>query len=343
MGHYDHDEDEYGNEYRGSHRDRFSKLKKKLRLFGCGCITILLILTVLVLVGTFTGVKNWIMPAVSGLVARIPKEIPLPAELRQALPSGLLKLTPQEQIQLGREVAKQEGIDQKAFPVPAIDVIAGRMVKALPRQYRGPQGSGWEWRVQAVRTTEGMVNAIALPGGKIYLYDGLLKLAKNDPDQIALVVGHEMAHVVEEHTAEQLRTAGLLQSAVDLMGSNAEGGQGEGQTAEMMRVLATKLGKQIVSMQLSQSAEFQADALGLQFMRDAGYNPKKGLLILERMAQLAQSRGAGNPVLGRIFSTHPPMPERLQRLRKAIALHEPAPPANGSVAPTGSQAMPATR
>lgn len=100
----------------------------------------------------------------------------------------------------------------------------------------------------------------------------------------------------------------------------------DGQTAEMMHALATKLGKQIVSMQLSQSAEYQADALGLQFMRDAGYDPKKGLLILERMDQLAQSRGAGNPVLGRIFSTHPPMPERLQRLRKAIALHEPGHP-----------------
>jgi predicted Zn-dependent protease len=318
MGHHDHDDDEYDDDYRGYHRDRFSKLKKKLRLFGCGCITILLILTVLVLVGTVTGVKNWIMPAVRGLTARIPKEIPLPAELRQALPSGVLNLTPQEQIQLGREVANKEGIDQNAFTNSAIDAVAGRMVKALPNQYRGPQGSGWEWRFQGIRTTEGMVNAIALPGGKVYIYDGLLKLAKNDPDQIALVMGHEMAHVVEEHSAEQLRTAGLLQSAVDLIGGTAEGGQGEGQSSEMMRALATKLGKQIVSMQLSQSAEFQADALGLQFMRAAGYIPNKGLRILERMDQLAQSRGAGSPILGRIFSTHPPMQVRIQRLRDKI-------------------------
>ncbi|HEY3378002.1 MAG TPA: M48 family metallopeptidase [Armatimonadota bacterium] len=319
MGHHDHNEHEYDDDYRGSHRYHPKKLKKKLRLFGCGCVTLLLILTVLVLVGTVTGVKHWVMPGVSGLVARLPKDLPLPEGMRMpALPPGLRKLTPQEQIALGREVVKQEGLDQKAFATPILDVVVGRMITALPNQYRGPQGSGWEWRVQAVRTTEGMVNAIALPGGKIYLYDGLLKLAKDDPDQSAMVVGHEMAHVVEEHTAEQLRTAGLLQTAVDLIGSNGEVGQGEGQSAEMMRAFATKFGKQLVSMQLSQSAEFQADALGAQFMRDAGYDPKKGLRILERMDQLAQSGGAGNPILGRIFSTHPPMQVRIQRLREQI-------------------------
>lgn len=320
MGHHAYDEDEYDDDSRGHHRDHASKRKKTLRLLGCGCITVLLILTVLVVVGTVTGVKNWIMPAVRDLTARIPGEISLPSELRQALPAGVLKLTPREQIQLGREVARQEGMDQNAFATPVIDAVAGRMVQALPNQYRGPQGSGWEWRFQAVRTAEGMVNAIALPGGQIYLYDGLLTLANDDPDQLALVMGHEMAHVVEEHSAEQLRTAGLLQAAADWIGSNGEGGQGEGQSTEMIRAVATKLGKQIVGMQLSQAAEYQADALGLQFMREAGYDPKAGLRVLERMDRLAQSRGAGTPVAGRIFSTHPPLSTRLQRLRAQIAV-----------------------
>ena len=313
MGHYEYDDDDH---YRL--RKHVKRFKKKLRLIGCGCVAVVLFFTILIGVGLFTGVK-WLAPAVSGLVSRLPKEIPLPEGIRMpALPPGLLKLTPQEQIQLGREVAKQEGLDQQAFATSALDTVAGRMIKALPNQYRGPQGNGWEWRIQAVRTAAGTVNAIALPGGKIYLYDGLMKLAKDDPDQIAMVVGHEMAHVVEEHSAEQLRTAGLLQSAVDLIGSNAEGGQGEGQSAEMMRALATKLGKQLVSMQLSQSAEFHADALGLQFMREAGYDPKKGLRVLERMDQLAKSRGAGNPIIGRMFSTHPPMQERIAKLHQAL-------------------------
>jgi len=321
MGRHDHyDEDE---SYRSEASYIGRKLKKKLRVCGCGCGIVLLLATVLivlVLTGIISGAKTWVVPALRGIGSQLPKNIPLPEGMRlPALPPGILKLTPEEQIQLGREVAKQEGIDQKAFVDPTIDATATRLVKALPAQYRGPQGSGWEWRFRGVRTTEGTVNAIALPGGKVYLYDGLLKLTENNPDQIALVLGHEMAHVVEEHYAEQLRSAGLLQTAVDLMGGGAEGGEGQGQSGEVIRLLATKLGKQVVSMQLSQSVEFQADALGMQFMRNAGYDPKRGLRILERMDQLAQLKGAGNPMLGCIFSTHPPMPERLQKLQQQIS------------------------
>ncbi|MHB0935462.1 MAG: M48 family metallopeptidase [Armatimonadota bacterium] len=299
-------------------RKRVKRIKKKLRLIGCGCATVLLLATVLILVGAFAGVKQWLMPAVSGLAARVPRSIPLPEWARvPALPSGLFKLTPLEQIRLGREVAAREGIDRQANADPAIDRVAARLVKALPPQYRGPQG-GWDWRFRVIRTREGIVNAMALPGGSIYVHDGLLKLAGNDPHQLALVLGHEMAHVVEEHSAEQLRAAGLLQTAADLIAAGGGGAEGEGQSADLIRAIATQLGTQIVNMQLSQSAEFQADALGLQFMRDAGYDPQKGLRILERMDRLAQSRGAGHPILGRIFSTHPPMPERIARLQRIL-------------------------
>jgi len=320
MGRHDHYDDDEG--YQSEAYDIGRKLKKKLRACGCGCGIVLLLVTVLIVLmlnGVISGARAWVVPALREIRSQLPKNIPLPEGMRlPALPPGLLKLTPEEQIQLGREVARQEGLDQKAFVDPAIETTATRLVKALPTQYRGPQGSGWEWRFQGVRTAKGTVNAIALPGGKVYLYDGLLKLTGNNPDQIALVLGHEMAHVVEEHSAEQLRSAGLLQTAVDLIGGSAEGSEGQGQSGEVIRILATKLGKQVVSMQLSQSAEFQADALGLQFMRDAGYDPKQGLRILERMEQLAQSKGVGNPMLGRIFSTHPPMPERVKRLRQQI-------------------------
>ena len=281
------------------------------------CALPILLLAILIGVGLVTGVK-WLAPAVSGLVSRIPKEIPLPEGIRvPALPPGLLKLTAQEQIQLGREVAAREGLDGQAFDDRTVSTVAARLVNALPAQYRGPQElGGWAWRVRALRTQGGTVNAVALPGGRIYLYDGLLKLAGNDPHQIALVLGHEMAHVVEEHSAEQLRTAGLLQSVAKLIATSAGGAEGDGQSAEAIRVIATQLGTQIVNMQLSQSAEYQADAVGLQLMRAAGYDPNKGLRILERMDQLATSRGAGHPILGRIFSTHPPMQERIAKLRQ---------------------------
>jgi Zn-dependent protease with chaperone function len=315
MGHDDYDDDAYR-----SLRTRVKRVKKKLRLLGCGCATLVVLVTLLGFAGAFAGMTHWLLPAVRALASRVPTEIPLPAGIRlPALPPGLFKLAPQEQIRLGREVAAREGLDQHAYADPMVSTIAARLVAAVPARYRGPQAlGGWEWRFRAIRTPDGVVNAIALPGGRIYVYDGLLQLAGNDPHQLALVVGHEMAHVVEEHSAEQLRAAGLLQSVGDLIATGAAGAGGDGQSADWIRVLATQLGTQIVNMQLSQSAEYQADALGLQFMRAGGYDPGKGLRILERMDRLAQSRGAGNPVLGRIFSTHPPMNDRIAKLRQAM-------------------------
>jgi len=326
MGHhhydkYDDDEYEHYEEaYRGHARRKphSHSLKQKLRGFGCGCVTILVLLVIVIVISTVNGVRQWVMPAVGGLIAHLPKAIPLSPELRSVIPPALSKLTPAEQIQLGREVVRQEGIDRNAFTDPTIDAVAARLLKVLPPQYRGPQSSGWEWRFQGMRTPDGQVNAIALPGGKIYVYDGLMKLANRDPNQLALVIGHEMGHVVEEHTAKQLRATGLLQSVVDMLGNNAGEGQGGEQPTGGIRALATSLGKEIVSMQLSQAAEFQADALGLQFMRTAGYDPKIGVQILERMDQLARASGPNNPLLGRIFSTHPPTPLRIQRLREQM-------------------------
>ncbi len=314
MGHNKRYNNEYDEDYDGDYN--IKKLKKKAMIFGCGCSIIIIIIVTLILTGTFAGIKKIILPNVTGLISQIPKEILALTGINiPALPAGILKLSPEEQIQLGREVVVQEGLDNDAFADKTIDKISARLVKALPARYYGPQSTGWEWKFKGVRTKENMVNAIALPGGKIYMYDGLIKLSNNDPNQIALVLGHEMAHVVEEHSAEQLRSAGLLQSVVGLIGA-AAGAQGDGAIADNISIIATKLGKQIVSMQLSQAAEYQADSLGLQFMRDAGYDAKKGIIILEQMDKLSQAKGAQNQVLGRIFSTHPPMKERIARLRK---------------------------
>jgi hypothetical protein len=129
MGHNDHYRH---HEYSGNYRPYLKILKKNLRLFGCGCVGITIILSASFLIVGVAGIKNWIMPAMSELASRLPKEIPLPEGFGiPALPTGLLKLTPQEQIQLGREVARQEGMDQNSFSDPAIDAVAERLVKAL--------------------------------------------------------------------------------------------------------------------------------------------------------------------------------------------------------------------
>lgn len=304
------------------------KLKKKIKLgvAGCGCALVCVVLAGIALSGAVTGVVGWISGAARSIGVSIPdiklptqinlpKEVGLPPINLPRLPVNPFKLSAQEQIVLGREVAVQQKLDENAFADRRVSQIASRLVKALPEKYKGPNElGGWEWRFRAMRTKNGEINAIALPGGRIYVYDGLIKLANGNENELAAVIGHEIAHVAEEHSAEQLRNAGLLQKAADLLLQNS-GGEGGGSQEEMIGVLAAKMGKKITQMRFSQSAEYQADDIGFRIMADAGYDPRAGLNILKKLGKLS---GGKDSVIGALFSTHPPTEKRIQKLQERI-------------------------
>lgn len=304
------------------------KLKKKIKLgaAGCGCALVCVVLVGIAVSGAVTGVVGWVYETAKSIGVSIPniklptqlnlpKEVGLPPINLPRLPVNPFKLSAQEQIVLGREVAVQQKLDENAFADRRVSQIASRLVEALPEKYKGPNElGGWEWRFSAVRTKNGEVNAIALPGGRIYVYDGLIKLANGNENELAAVIGHEIAHVVEEHSAEQLRNAGLLQKAADLLLQNS-GGEGGGSQEEMIGVLAAQMGKRVTQMRLSQSAEYQADDIGFQIMADAGCDPRAGLNILKKLDKLS---GGQDTILSGVFSTHPPTEKRVQKLQRKM-------------------------
>jgi predicted Zn-dependent protease len=306
------------------------KLKKKfaqLAVAGCGCLLLLALALGIIALSSATGIKDWVYGLAQSARAslpnqfQLPREIKLPAEL--GLPESiklpqlpnLFTLSPQEQILLGNEVAQKQGLESDSFIDSRIDTVGKRLVQALPAEYRGPaELGGWAWKFRGLRTKDGAVNAVALPGGGIYLYDGLIKLSDGNTDQLAGIIGHEMAHVVKEHSAKQLRTEGLLQKASALI-LESTGGEGEGPQSAIITTLAARMGKQITQMQLSQVAEYQADSLGVQFMSAANYSPAAFLEMLNKLNQLsAQNSG----ILKGIFSTHPPTDKRIQEIQKII-------------------------
>lgn len=309
------------------------KLKKKIKMLvmGCGCITLLVTIAGFVIFGTASGVIGWLSGAARNIGVNIPKEITLPSLPKELglpqsiklpqLPVNPFKLSQQQQIALGDEVATKQGLDKDAFADQKIKEISARLVKALPAHYRGPkEQGGWAWKFRALRTKKGTVNAIALPGGRVYIYDGLIKLTDGNPDQLAAIIGHEMAHVVEEHSAEQLRNAGLLKKASELLLQNSGGeGGGENAQADAVKVWATQVGEQLTNMRLSQSAEYQADDLGFEFMSAAGYDPKTGLEVMRKLDKLS---GKPKSMLSGVFSTHPPTDKRIQRLEKNLAKYQ---------------------
>ena len=150
------------------------------------------------------------------------------------------------------------------------------------------------------------VNAFALPGGQIFVTSGLYKLLPAE-SQLAAVMAHEIAHVVARHSAEHIAKARLAQGLTDAV-IVASGDATAGQISAVVG--------QLVTMKFSREDEVQADRLGVNFMADAGYDPK-GMIQLMEILQKTQS---GNR-LPEFFSTHPNPENRIEKIQQAIEDH----------------------
>ncbi len=153
------------------------------------------------------------------------------------------------------------------------------------------------------------VNAFALPGGKIGVYSGLLKVAKNQ-DQLATVIGHETGHVVAQHgrerTSEQLLTEGGLTAANLILGDPQS-------PKHQILLAALGVGAQVgVTLPFSRAQESEADAIGLDLMARAGFNPREAIELWHNM----QAAGGNKPP--EFLSDHPADEKRIQALEAKL-------------------------
>jgi predicted Zn-dependent protease len=151
-------------------------------------------------------------------------------------------------------------------------------------------------------------NAFALPGGKIGVHTGILKVAKNQ-DQLATVLGHEVAHVLAQHANErvsQQMVAGTLMSAAGQMTDNPT------------LIAALGMGAQVgVLLPFSRTQESEADLLGLDLMTSAGFDPRESTTFWKNMESAG---GGGTP---EFLSTHPSDQTRAAALQSRIAQEMP--------------------
>jgi predicted Zn-dependent protease len=295
--------------------------KKAVRL-GCGCGSLVIVILALVFfAGPLMGAYGWVAGHLRSVGVDIPKEISIPSLSKQLGVPDLPVMSPKEQITLGNDTAKKQKLDKDASSDPKIDEIAERLVKALPANYRGPaEQGGWAWQFKVLKSPDGTINALSLPGGKIYLYDGLINLTGGDVNQLAAVLAHEMAHVVEEHTAEQMRNDGLKKKATEMVLPGAAGESGSGiPQVDAAKEWATQLGEKLLTMKLSEPAEYEADDLGFQFMAAAGYDPKAGIEWLRKLESLPS---ASKSKLKGVFSAHPPTADRILKIEKNMASYQ---------------------
>lgn len=156
------------------------------------------------------------------------------------------------------------------------------------------------------------INAFAMAGGKVGVFSGLFKIARNE-DQVASVVAHEIAHVTAKHVHEKLSQEMAVSTvgAVGMIGGMASG-------ASLLTVdalsqaygLTTTMG----GLAFDRRKEKEADYIGLMYMARAGYNPEEAIKVLEAL----DAESANDPVPPAFLSTHPSNPERILQLMDAM-------------------------
>lgn len=176
--------------------------------------------------------------------------------------------------------------------------------KIIPHVKDNPDPKKWE--VQVFEDTQ--ANAFALPGNKIGVYTGLLKYAKNQ-DQLAAVMGHEVAHVISGHSNERVSSQMATQAGLSL----ATIALGVSQSENNGLILAgLGLGAQYgIILPFSRKHETEADLIGLNLIAQAGFNPAESVPLWQNMSQA----GAAPP---EFMSTHPANSTRIKQLKQRI-------------------------
>jgi predicted Zn-dependent protease len=152
-----------------------------------------------------------------------------------------------------------------------------------------PRARDWRWEVNLIGSKQ--INAFCMPGGKIAFYSGILEQLQLTDDEIATVMGHEVAHALREHARER-------------MAKNAATGIGAGLVSQVLGLgqvgqAVTNYGAQLLTLQFSRSDESEADLVGMELAARAGFDPHAGVTLWQKMAQ------ANKNAPPQWLSTHP--------------------------------------
>ncbi len=198
------------------------------------------------------------------------------------------------------DVKKKEKASTDPKYVSRLDRVAPRVLRAA-----GEDPSKWDWQVFDSKA----LNAFALPGNHFAVYTGIMDIMAND-DQLATVVGHEIAHVRANHSGErysqQVGASVAMQTAQAAIGAGSQTGQ--------LALGALGLGAQYgVLLPFSRKHELEADKLGLVYMNRAGYDANEAVKFWTKMGQ----QGGAKPP--EFMSTHPADATRIAQIKEIIA------------------------
>jgi predicted Zn-dependent protease len=224
-----------------------------------------------------------------------------PSTLRNLVPAGQLEGSAAQQYgELKRQAAVKGALAPDDHPqVQRLRAIAARIVPYAGKW--NPRAGQWRWEVNLIGSKQ--INAFCMPGGKIAFYTGILDTLRLSDDEVAMVMGHEIAHALREHARERIAKSELTNLGASLLGEFVGGGRYSG---------AFQLGGSLLNLKFSRDDETEADVVGLELAARAGFDPRAGVSLWQKMG--AASRGAPPQWL----STHPAGGNRIQEIERHL-------------------------
>ena len=225
--------------------------------------------------------------------------------------SAMRKLVPAETLEKSATQQYEQLLAQaKAQKALAADnnpqLIRLRAIAARLIPYTYPwneRARSWRWEVNLLGSKQ--INAFCMPGGKIAFFSGILDQLKLTDDEVAMVMGHEMAHALREHSRARLAKTQATNLGISL-GASLLGLGDVGRTA-------ANLGSQLLTLKFSRSDETDADLVGLELAARAGYNPQASISLWEIMGKATGQQGL------QFLSTHPSGPNRIRELQENVS------------------------
>ncbi len=222
--------------------------------------------------------------------------------------SQLILIGPEEELAMSmrayKEILRKEKLSQDPVLNKMLEEVGWRIARAANRP-------DFQWEFHLIDNDE-VANAFCLPGGKVFVYTGILRFTR-DRDGLATVVGHEVAHALARHGAERMSLALVAE-----VGEAAVAAALSTRSPQAVRAfssaygLATNIG---LLLPYSRTQEYEADHIGLILMARACYNPNGALRFWDRMLHAGKS--AKIPVF---LSTHPTDTDRLNRIRQLLPM-----------------------
>lgn len=229
--------------------------------------------------------------------------------------SPLRNLVPEEQLEAAASQQysslKQQAEQQKALApdnhpqVQRLRAIASKMIPHVTRW--NPRAADWKWEINLIGSKQ--VNAFCMPGGKIAFFSGLLEGLQLTDDEVAIVMGHEIAHALREHSRERVAKSTLTDAGARLAGIGLAAILG---VDSNLTTAATGLGANLTMLKFSRDDETEADVVGLDIAARAGYDPRAGVALWQKMAKVSKNAPP------QWLSSHPAGQNRIAEMKKQL-------------------------